>query len=66
MVDFLEALPEYETDLYINKKMKTDLVNSLANLRIAYDALLNLKDWNHENLDLALKGLVEKLGMKNS
>ncbi len=33
MVDFFEALPEYSADMYVNKKQKTDLANSLAILQ---------------------------------
>lgn len=64
-IDFLESLPEYEKELYVHKKMKTDLNNSLENLKIAYDVLEGLDEWTEESIDAVLKSLIEKLGVKN-
>ena len=64
-IDFFECLPDYDINLYIHKKMKTDVKNSLENLKIAYDALKCMENWNEENLNFTLKELVEKMGIKN-
>lgn len=64
-IDFFEKLPDYDVNMYVHKKMKTDLTNSAANLKLAYDALKSLSVWNEENIDAALKGIVQKLGAKN-
>jgi glutamyl-tRNA synthetase len=64
-IDFFNAVPEYSTDLYVHKKMKTDLPMSLANLEAAYDVLKGVSPWTHEAISAALLGLVEKLGLKN-
>lgn len=65
IVDFFESLPEYDINLYVHKKMKTDLQNSLENLKLSYEVLERLESWNEESIDAALKGLVEILGVKN-
>lgn len=65
MIDFFEELPEYDKEMYIHKKMKTDITNSLENLKYSYDVLEALDEWTAERIDEALKGLVEKLGVKN-
>lgn len=64
-IDFFEELPDYDINLFVHKKMKTDLVNSTANLKNAYQVLEVLNEWHSENIDSALKGLVEKLEVKN-
>ena len=45
MIDFLEELPEYNIELYENKKMKTNLINSKQALSIAYEKLNQFNDW---------------------
>jgi glutamyl-tRNA synthetase len=64
-IDFFEKLPEYDVNLYVHKKMKTNLVNSAENLKAAYEALKSLEIWNEENIETALKGVIQKLGVKN-
>lgn len=64
-IGFIETLPDYSTELYINKKMKTDeeiAKNSLVETR---KILAEVKDWNNENLFNVLKSLAETLGLKN-
>jgi glutamyl-tRNA synthetase len=67
MVDFIDVLPEYETELYFHKKMKTDLENSLSNLKEMLSVLEIIDDneWNKDNVHEALFVLIEKLGVKN-
>ncbi len=64
-IAFLENVPEYSTELYVNKKMKTDpeiAKNSLVETR---KALAEVSDWSNDNLFATLKALAEKLGLKN-
>jgi len=64
-VDFLDALPDYDLEMYVHKKMKTTLENSLMSLNEALPALREVTAWNEETIHNALFGLVEKLQIKN-
>lgn len=64
-VDFLESLPEYEIDLYIHKKMKTNYENSLDSLEKSLEVLKELEDYSLEGIKNAISSLVEKMGVKN-
>lgn len=65
MVDFIDALPQYDNELYCHKKMKTDLENSLESLKQSLDVLSSLDDWTLDGLHDALFGLIQRLGVKN-
>ena len=65
-VDFFDELPEYGTELFTNKKSKTDSAVSLEMLRQAYPVLDGLMDWSQDNLHDTLVELAEKLGVKNA
>ncbi len=67
LIDFIDALPEYNTDMYCHKKMKTDKVNSLENLKIVVGVLENIPEetWTEEVLHDALINLATQLGVKN-
>lgn len=64
-IDFFDILPDYDLEIYVHKKMKTTLENSLSSLKEAKTALEEVSDWNEENVHNALFGLVEKLQIKN-
>lgn len=64
-VDFFDALPEYENELYTHKKMKTDPENSLEALKAVVPVLEGIEDWTKENIHDSLIALVEKLETKN-
>jgi len=64
-IDFIDKLPDYETVLYIHKKMKTTEENSLANLKAALPVLEGLSDWNEDTIHEALINLVQQMGIKN-
>ena len=66
LLDFIDILPEYETDLYIHKKMKTDKAISLESLKkvIAY-AEHRAKPWENDAIFAELTELAEKEGLKN-
>ncbi len=65
-VDFFDALPEYSTELFTNKKSKTTGEVSLEMLRQTQPVLAGLDDWNQDAIHGALTALAEKLGVKNA
>lgn len=65
MVDFVDSLPEYETSLYVHKKMKTTEEMCLEHLKKAVPVLENLDDWTNEGIYNALIALIGELGIKN-
>ncbi len=65
-VDFLDKLPDYDTAMYVHKKSKTTLENSLTSLQAALPVLEALTDWTNGALFEALSGLAAKLEVKNS
>jgi len=64
-VDFIDILPEYSSELYVHKKMKTTLENSLEALRLTLPVLEALDVWSFDAIHDALIGLAEKLELKN-
>ncbi|MPM77586.1 hypothetical protein SDC9_124592 [bioreactor metagenome] len=64
-IDFIDELPEYSTELYIHKKMKTTEENSHESLKAALPILETITDWKAEVLHDEMMKLVETLGIKN-
>lgn len=64
-ISFFEELPDYEKELFINKKSKTNLDNAPALLSAAIEALDGLDKWNHDTIHDCLIGLAQKLEVKN-
>lgn len=65
LVDFFDTLPEYSTELYIHKKMKTTEEIALSSLKAALPVLDALSDWNETAIHDTLMALVQSLGIKN-
>ena len=65
-VDFLQALPDYDTSLYTHKKSKTNPENSLDSLQAVLPVLENLSTWDNAALYEALVALAAEKGVKNS
>ena len=65
-VDFLDTLPDYDPALYVHKKSKTTLENSLTSLQAILPVLEGLTAWTNESLYEALVALAAKLEVKNS
>lgn len=65
MVQFFKALPEYSTELYTHKKMKTNDEIALSSLEAVLPVLENLEDWNTDSIHDTLMALVPTLGIKN-
>ncbi len=64
-IDFIDKLPECDTSLFINKKMKTDLHNSKIALEEAVKVLDGLEIWNEQSIHDVLFALIENMGVKN-
>lgn len=64
-IDFLKELPEYSTEIYTHKKMKTNLENSKEALIKALPVLEGISEWNYQNLHDTIMNLVTELGIKN-
>lgn len=64
-VDFIENLPTYGNELFINKKMKTDETIAKQGLQYAHEALKNQNEWTNEALFECLKTIAAEKEMKN-
>lgn len=64
-VDFIDCLPEYDTALYVHKKMKTNEETSLEALKAVLPVLESLEDFTEGSIHTALFDLIAKLGVKN-
>ncbi|MDD7026317.1 MAG: glutamate--tRNA ligase [Lachnospiraceae bacterium] len=65
MVDFFEALPEYDTAMYTHKKMKTNEATSLEVLREVLLILEEQQDYSNDALYQTLVEYVAKKEWKN-
>ena len=64
-IDFFDELPEYPVDMYVHKKMKTNLENSLVSLEKALPVLEAVEDWSFDSVQNALSNLIAEMGVKN-
>ncbi|MFU0827179.1 MAG: Glutamate--tRNA ligase [Lachnoclostridium sp.] len=65
MIDFFEELPDYDTSMYIHKKMKTDKEISLTILKEQLPLLEALDDYSIEGIEKVLMGYIREKGIKN-
>ena len=65
MVDFIETLPDYSTELYIHKKMKTDEAISLEVLKNILPIFEALENWDNDTIYSAMMDLIAKMEVKN-
>jgi len=65
LVDFFDELPEYSTELYVHKKMKTTEEIALDSLKACLPVLEGIEDWNETVIHDTLMNLVTELGIKN-
>ena len=63
-VDFFEALPEYDPEMYAHKKMKTNKENSLETLKAVLPILEAQEDYSNDALYAALSQYVADNGVK--
>lgn len=64
-IDFFEELPEYDTEMYTHKKMKTNEESSLEVLEEVLPLLEEQEDYSNDALYQMLLRLVEKKECKN-
>jgi len=65
MIDFFEELPEYDADMYIHKKMKTDKESSLAVLQELLPEFEALEDYSEEAVEKVITSYIARKGIKN-
>lgn len=65
LADFFDELPDYSTELYIHKKMKTTEEIALSSLEAALPVIEQMTDWSETIIHDTLMDLVQKLGIKN-
>lgn len=64
MVDFFNELPDYETELFVNKKSKSSLESSREILGEVLPKLEAVESWNNDALFELLKAYGEEKGYK--
>ena len=65
-VDFFDALPDYDAELFVHKKSKSDLASSKQMLEAVIPALERLPDWTDEAILGVMTALAESLAVKNA
>ena len=63
-INFLEKLEDYKTELFENKKMKTDKKIASEVLRKSIPVFKNIKKWNEKNIKEELFNFIEKENLK--
>ena len=64
-IDFFENVPEYDSEMYVHKKMKTTKESSLEVLKELLPVFEELNDYSNDSLYAALCKYVEQKGCKN-
>ena len=65
MIDFFATLPEYEKDLFVNKKSKTNFENAPVVLKEAYERLKALPVWDSTSIHDCLINMAVEKELKN-
>lgn len=65
-LDFFDELPDYELDLYTNKKSKTNPEVAVKMLEAALPVLEAIEVWTQENIHDAMIALAASLEVKNA
>ncbi len=65
MIRFLAELPEFSSDLYVNKKQKSTLESAKTALEAALPILEGIGDWSETELHDRVMEAIPGLGMKN-
>jgi len=64
LTDFIDELPEYDRQLFVHKKMKTDVESSVQVLKRVHGVLAKLNNWTAEGIHAAMMGIVADMGLK--
>jgi len=65
-VDFFDALPEYDAELFVHKKSKSDKESSRDMLSRIIPVFESLPAWEDEHIMAAMVNMAEELGVKNA
>jgi glutamyl-tRNA synthetase len=65
LVDFIDTLQPYNTDLFVHKKMKTTKVGALETIKQALPVLKNISNWDEQACHDALIALAQAQDVKN-
>ena len=65
LIDFFEAVPEYDKGMYNHKRMKTNPENSVVSLKAVLPLLEAEEDYGLDHLHEVILGFVKEQGMKN-
>ena len=65
-IGFFDTLPEYDAELYVHKKSKTDIPASLNTLKKLLPELETLAEWDDEHILAVMTGMAEREGVKNA
>lgn len=66
-IDFIEEIPkDYSVELFVNKKMKSDLATSVVALEKSIPVLQNIDDWSNDTIFAKLSELAVQLEFKNA
>ncbi len=66
MVRFLAEMPEFDTELYVNKKSKTTITVAQNALAFIYPLLNRITDWSETTLHDLIMAAIPASGMKTS
>ena len=64
-VDFIDALPDYDVELYRHKKMKTTPETAKEALTEILPVLEGISDWTVDSIHAAVFARIGELGVKN-
>ncbi len=64
-IDFFEEVPEYDSEMYVHKKMKTTKESSLLVLQEVLPLLEAQEDYSNDALYAAISAFVKEKGYKN-
>lgn len=65
MIDFFDKLPEYDAEMFVNKKSKTNLENAPVMLKAVTDKLTALESWDKDSIHDCLINFAQELEVKN-
>ena len=65
-LDFFDVPPDYDVELYVHKKSKTDKSGSLETLKKLTPAFASAADWTDEGVLKIMTDLAEAEGVKNA
>ena len=64
-VDFFDAVPEYDSEMYFHKKMKTNAETALVTLRELRPVIEGISDWSFECIHDTLFAYIAEHELKN-